>query len=227
MPHILQSLSACFLCEIEKHLVNFTSNHSCISSFAFCVEIFLPKACNRVFKTNPKAPNICYGQWHWCRSTKVKHKKVCKEALEYGKSVYKSIKLESNSTPLVECVSRGLCCAGAHYKSKWGEAQRRTADCGDLERMSSISNAIQSSIFSSMYHWGRLLGYLPNFAILFLFFKKFLLIWILSEKWKWKFLFYLKYKENMCGSWLASQFTPPIPPFFTFTFVTKRKERNV
>ena len=29
-------------------------------------------------------------------------------------------------------------------------------------------------------------GYLPNFAILFLFFKKFLLIWILSEKWKWK-----------------------------------------
>ena len=155
MPHILQSLSACFLCEIEKHLVNFTSNHSCISSFAFCVEIFLPKPCKRVFKTNPKAPNICYGQWHWCRSTKVKHKKVCKEASEYGKSVYKSIKLESNSTPLVECVSRGLCCAGAHYKSKWGGAQRRTADCGDLERMSSISNAIQSSIFSSMYHWGR------------------------------------------------------------------------
>ena len=27
-----------------------------------------------------------------------------------------------------------------------------------------------------------------------------------------KFLFYLKYKENMCGSWFASQFTPPIPP---------------
>ena len=26
------------------------------------------------------------------------------------------------------------------------------------------------------------IGYLPNFAILFLFFKKFLLIWILSEK---------------------------------------------
>ena len=49
---------------------------------------------------------------------KVKHKKVCKEASEYGKSVYKSIKLESTSIPLVECVSRGLCCAGAHYKSK-------------------------------------------------------------------------------------------------------------
>ena len=27
-----------------------------------------------------------------------------------------------------------------------------------------------------------------------------------------EFLFYLKYKENMCGSWFASQFTPPIPP---------------
>ena len=33
-------------------------------------------------------------------------------------------------------------------------------------------------------------GYLPNFAIVFLsFFKKFLLIWILSEKWKWKIPF--------------------------------------
>ena len=25
-----------------------------------------------------------------------------------------------------------------------------------------------------------------------------------------KFLFYLKYKENMCSSWFASQFSPPI-----------------
>ena len=36
-------------------------------------------------------------------------------------------------------------------------------------------------------------------------------IWILSEKCKWKVPFYLKYIENMCGSWLASQFSPPIP----------------
>ena len=41
------------------------------------------------------------------------------------------------------------------------------------------------------------------------FFKKFLLIWILSEKWKSKVPFYLKYKENMCGSSFASQFIPP------------------
>ena len=43
-------------------------------------------------------------------------------------------------------------------------------------------------------------GYLPNHAILFLFFlQKVPFVWILSEKWKVPY-FYLKHKENICGS---------------------------
>ena len=55
-------------------------------------------------------------------------------------------------------------------------------------------------------------GYLPNFAILFLFSKSSFWYGFYLKNENEKFLFYLKYKENMCGSWFASQFTPPIPP---------------
>ena len=56
------------------------------------------------------------------------------------------------------------------------------------------------------------IGYLPNFAILFLFSKSSFWYGFYLKNENEKFLFYLKYKENMCGSWFASQFTPPIPP---------------
>ena len=55
-------------------------------------------------------------------------------------------------------------------------------------------------------------GYLPNFAILFLFSKSSFWYGFYLKNENEKFLFYLKYKENMCGSWFASHFTPPIPP---------------
>ena len=58
----------------------------------------------------------------------------------------------------------------------------------------------------------HLIGYLPNFAILFLFSKSSFWYGFYLKNENEKFLFYLKYKENMCGSWFASQFTPPIPP---------------
>ena len=61
--------------------------------------------------------------------------------------------------------------------------------------------------------WKRkILGFLPNFAILFLFSKSSFWYGFYLKNENEKFLFYLKYKENMCGSWFASQFTPPIPP---------------
>ena len=56
------------------------------------------------------------------------------------------------------------------------------------------------------------MGYLPNFAILFLFSKSSFWYGFYLKNENEKFLFYLKYKENMCGSWFASQFTLPIPP---------------
>ena len=47
-------------------------------------------------------------------------------------------------------------------------------------------------------------GYLPNFAILFLFSKSsFSYGFYLKNE---NFVFYLKYKENMCGTWFALQF---------------------
>ena len=65
---------------------------------------------------------------------------------------------------------------------------------------------------SSMTHEPLFCGYLPNFAILFLFSKSSFWYGFYLKNENEKFLFYLKYKENMCGSWFASQFTPPIPP---------------
>ena len=59
------------------------------------------------------------------------------------------------------------------------------------------TSSTQNLRIRSQDHWAvaklwtsgkqTVIGYLPNFAIFFLFFlKKLLLIWILSEKWKWK-----------------------------------------
>ena len=71
----------------------------------------------------------------------------------------------------------------------------------------------------SMTHWlscpifpCSLVGYLPNFAILFLFSKSSFCYGFYLKNENEKFLFDLKYKENMCTSWFAAQFTPPIPP---------------
>ena len=50
------------------------------------------------------------------------------------------------------------------------------------------------------------MGYLPNFAILFLFSISSFWYGFYLKNENEKFLFYLKYKENMCGSWFASQF---------------------
>ena len=97
--------------------MNLVNQNQIFSSFAFYVEILLPKACKRVLK-NQKHQTYAIDSDTDAEALLFHKKKVCKEALAYGKSVYKSIKLESNSNPLVECVSRGLCCAGAHYKSK-------------------------------------------------------------------------------------------------------------
>ena len=56
---------------------------------------------------------------------------------------------------------------------------------------------------------GSLNSYFQNFAILFLFLKSSFWYGFYMKNENEKFLFYLKYKENMCGSSFASQFTPP------------------
>ena len=58
---------------------------------------------------------------------------------------------------------------------------------------------------------GRSSGYLPNFAILFLFSKSSFWYGFYLKNENEKFLFYLKYKENMCGSWFAVHTTHPSP----------------
>ena len=55
---------------------------------------------------------------------------------------------------------------------------------------------------------GMIMGFLPNFAILFLFSKSSFWYGFYLKNENEKFLFYLKYKENMCSSWFTSQFSP-------------------
>ena len=54
-------------------------------------------------------------------------------------------------------------------------------------------------------------GYLPNFAILFLFSKSSFWYGFYLKNENEKFLFYLKYKENMCGSWCRFAVHPTHP----------------
>ena len=80
-----------------------------------------------------------------------------------------------------------------------------------------LKSFVNLGFFYISFWWGRVLkrkrmGYLPNFAILLLFSKSSFWYGFYLKNENEKFLFYLKYKENMCGSWFASQFTPPIPP---------------
>ena len=104
------------------------------------------------------------------------------------------------------CTEQSRCPASQCPGARWPTISVRPAGIQVLWVM------FHSASFLGFKYFGCFVGYLPNFAILFLFSKSSFWYGFYLKNENEKFLFYLKYKENMCGSWFASQFTPPIPP---------------